>query len=120
MYLPAEIKDILIGYLNAYDSHPLVRALVLFSPSLSPWRSALYLCLSSCQCWVKSNLSSRALYDKRISQEVEGEALGDEFAGYVSAEWNAQIDMSMYVKPLVVRLEGSFYTAKQMEIIYCN
>lgn len=29
---------------------------------------------------------SRALYDKRISQEVEGEALGDEFAGYVSAE----------------------------------
>lgn len=27
---------------------------------------------------------SRALYDKRISQEVEGEALGDEFAGYVS------------------------------------
>lgn len=28
---------------------------------------------------------SRALYDKRISQEVEGEALGDEFAGYVSA-----------------------------------
>ncbi|CAN0220769.1 unnamed protein product, partial [Discosporangium mesarthrocarpum] len=25
----------------------------------------------------------RALYDKRISQEVEGEALGDEFAGYV-------------------------------------
>lgn len=31
------------------------------------------------------NRSSRALYDKRISQEVEGEALGDEFAGYVSA-----------------------------------
>lgn len=29
---------------------------------------------------------SRALYDKRISQEVEGEALGDEFAGYVSTE----------------------------------
>lgn len=28
---------------------------------------------------------SRALYDKRISQEVDGEALGDEFAGYVSA-----------------------------------
>jgi small subunit ribosomal protein S6e len=26
---------------------------------------------------------SRALYDKRISQEVEGEALGDEFTGYV-------------------------------------
>lgn len=25
----------------------------------------------------------RALYDKRISQEVEGEALGDEFAGYM-------------------------------------
>lgn len=25
----------------------------------------------------------RALYDKRISQEVEGEALGEEFAGYV-------------------------------------
>jgi len=25
----------------------------------------------------------RALYDKRISQEVEGEALGDEFSGYV-------------------------------------
>ena len=28
--------------------------------------------------------SSRALYDKRISQEVSGEDLGDEFAGYVS------------------------------------
>ncbi|CAM9579086.1 unnamed protein product, partial [Choristocarpus tenellus] len=25
----------------------------------------------------------RVLYDKRISQEVEGEALGDEFAGYI-------------------------------------
>jgi len=25
----------------------------------------------------------RALYDKRMSQEVEGEALGDEFKGYV-------------------------------------
>lgn len=35
---------------------------------------------------ITSNRSSRALYDKRISQEVEGEALGDEFAGYVSAE----------------------------------
>lgn len=32
-----------------------------------------------------SLVCSRALYDKRISQEVEGEALGDEFAGYVSA-----------------------------------
>jgi len=30
---------------------------------------------------------SRALYDKRISQEVEGEALGDEFAGYVSTSF---------------------------------
>lgn len=30
------------------------------------------------------HFGSRALYDKRISQEVEGEALGDEFAGYVS------------------------------------
>ena len=26
----------------------------------------------------------RALYDKRISQEVNGEDLGEEFAGYVS------------------------------------
>lgn len=26
------------------------------------------------------------MYDKRISQEVEGEALGDEFAGYVSTD----------------------------------
>lgn len=30
------------------------------------------------------HVSRRALYDKRVSQEVEGEALGDEFAGYVS------------------------------------
>lgn len=28
-------------------------------------------------------LNRRALYDKRISQEVSGEDLGDEFAGYV-------------------------------------
>eukprot|EP00953_Heterococcus_sp_UTEX-ZZ885_P039756 20364-Heterococcus_DN1.PRE.3 len=25
----------------------------------------------------------RALYDKRISQEVDGESLGEEFAGYI-------------------------------------
>jgi hypothetical protein len=30
-------------------------------------------------------LCSRCLYDKRISQEVSGEDLGEEFAGYVSA-----------------------------------
>ena len=30
------------------------------------------------------NFSSRALYDKRISNEVLGEDLGEEFAGYVS------------------------------------
>lgn len=36
--------------------------------------------------WVMvRSVISRALYDKRISQEVDGEALGDEFAGYVSA-----------------------------------
>jgi ribosomal protein S6E (S10) len=29
-------------------------------------------------------LCRRAFYDKRISQEVEGENIGDEFAGYVS------------------------------------
>jgi ribosomal protein S6E (S10) len=29
-------------------------------------------------------LDRRTLYDKRISQEVNGEDLGDEFAGYVS------------------------------------
>lgn len=27
---------------------------------------------------------SRSLYDKRISNEVNGEDIGDEFAGYVS------------------------------------
>ena len=30
------------------------------------------------------NFFSRALYDKRISNEVLGEDLGEEFAGYVS------------------------------------
>lgn len=35
-------------------------------------------------CLLSFSPVSRALYDKRISQEVEGEALGDEFAGYVS------------------------------------
>jgi hypothetical protein len=29
---------------------------------------------------------SRSLYDKRISQEVSGEDIGDEFAGYVSID----------------------------------
>ena len=28
-------------------------------------------------------LYSRALYDKRVSNEVEGELLGDEFKGYI-------------------------------------
>lgn len=36
--------------------------------------------------WPFSSLSvRRTLYDKRISQEVNGEDLGEEFAGYVSA-----------------------------------
>jgi hypothetical protein len=30
------------------------------------------------------HLTRRAIYDKRISQEVNGEDLGEEFAGYVS------------------------------------
>lgn len=47
--------------------------LLIYSP-LSVWHRILH-----------GEIISRALYDKRISQEVEGEALGDEFAGYVSA-----------------------------------
>jgi hypothetical protein len=36
-------------------------------------------------CFLLTNQTiSRCLYDKRISQEVSGEDLGDEFAGYVS------------------------------------
>ena len=46
---------------------------------------------------------SRALYDKRISQEVDGEALGDEFAGYVSA---AARNCSVFCYPFLVDTSG--------------
>lgn len=45
----------------------------------------------------------RALYDRRISQEVMGEDLGEEFAGYVSpayspANHNRSSDESFYFR----------------------
>ena len=33
--------------------------------------------------WTQSTFFSRVFYDKRISQEVDGEALGSEWSGYV-------------------------------------
>jgi hypothetical protein len=44
------------------------------------------LCLPFALTWPESPVFdvSRSLYDKRISQEVLGEDLGEEFAGYVS------------------------------------
>lgn len=66
---------------------------------------ARFPCVCSSRCaaptWFLLDWSviSRALYDKRISQEVDGEALGDEFAGYVSA---AAINCSIVFLPLFI------------------
>lgn len=43
----------------------------------------LPLTCGGCPCWGLDVCHRRAFYDRRISQEVEGEHLGDEFAGYV-------------------------------------